>query len=251
MKPIFFASSNEFRAWLDEHHETATELWMGLYKKGSGRPSITWPEAVDEALCFGWIDGIRQRIDDESYMNRFTPRKPNSNWSAVNIRRVEELTKRRRMRADGLKAFRERARGDRTLLVRTTPPGQARRGPGAEVSGQQGGMGVVPGAAEGLPDHRRVLGGEREEAGDQGATPRHADRGLERRSACPTTPTAHRAAVTRYRCERRPHSSGKNRLVSVERRYSTPDEPPVPDLAPISRSTMSTWWYRHCANPSS
>ena len=68
---------------------------MGFYKKGSGRPSITWPEAVDEALCFGWIDGVRQRIDDESYMNRFTPRKADSNWSAVNVRRVEELTAKR------------------------------------------------------------------------------------------------------------------------------------------------------------
>jgi uncharacterized protein YdeI (YjbR/CyaY-like superfamily) len=76
VKPVFFATAKEFRTWLEEHHTTATELWMGLYKKGSGRPSITWPEAVDEALCFGWIDGIRQRIDEETYMNRFTPRKP-------------------------------------------------------------------------------------------------------------------------------------------------------------------------------
>ena len=108
MKPVFFATPEEFRAWLDEHHATATELWVGLYKKGSGRPSITWPEAVDEALCFGWVDSVRQRIDDERYMNRFTPRKPTSNWSAINIRRVEELTNQRRMRAAGLKAFRER-----------------------------------------------------------------------------------------------------------------------------------------------
>jgi uncharacterized protein YdeI (YjbR/CyaY-like superfamily) len=115
VKPVFFPTPEEFRAWLEEHHGTATELWMGLYKKGSGRQSITWPEAVDEALCFGWIDGVRQRIDDERYMNRFTPRKPTSNWSAVNIRRVEELTKQRRMRAAGLKAFRER-REDRTAI---------------------------------------------------------------------------------------------------------------------------------------
>jgi uncharacterized protein YdeI (YjbR/CyaY-like superfamily) len=111
MKPVFFATLQEFRAWLEEHHTTATELWMGLYKKGSGRPSITWPEAVDEALCFGWVDSVRQRIDDERYMNRFTPRKPTSNWSAVNIRRVEELTKQRRMQTAGLKAFRERRDG--------------------------------------------------------------------------------------------------------------------------------------------
>jgi uncharacterized protein YdeI (YjbR/CyaY-like superfamily) len=92
MKPTFFATRRELRAWLDEHHDTATELWVGLYKKGSGRPSVTWSEVVDEALCFGWIDGIRRGIDDQSYMNRITPRKPNSNWSEVNIRRVQELT---------------------------------------------------------------------------------------------------------------------------------------------------------------
>ena len=76
MKPVFFATPREFRAWLDVHHTTATELWMGLYKKGSGRPSITWPEAVDEALCFGWIDGVRRSIDAERWTIRFTPRKP-------------------------------------------------------------------------------------------------------------------------------------------------------------------------------
>jgi uncharacterized protein YdeI (YjbR/CyaY-like superfamily) len=113
MKPTFFATPRDLRAWLLEHHDTATELWVGLYKKGSGRPSVTWSEVVDEALCFGWIDGVRRGIDDQSYMNRLTPRKPNSNWSAVNIRRVQELTKRRRMRAAGLKAFRER-REDKT-----------------------------------------------------------------------------------------------------------------------------------------
>jgi len=108
MRPTFFATRRELRAWLDEHHDTATELWVGLYKKSSGRPSVTWPEVVDEALCFGWIDGIRRGIDEQRYMNRITPRKPNSNWSEVNIRRVQELTKQRRMRAPGQKAFRER-----------------------------------------------------------------------------------------------------------------------------------------------
>ena len=128
MKPVFFADREAFRAWLDEHHATASELWMGLYKKGSGRPSITWPEAVDEALCFGWIDSVRQRIDDDSYMNRFTPRKPNSNWSAVNLRRVEELTKQRRMRAAGLKAFRER-REDKTATYSYEQRHQAKLDP--------------------------------------------------------------------------------------------------------------------------
>jgi len=131
MKPVFFADREAFRAWLDEHHATASELWMGLYKKGSGRPSITWPEAVDEALCFGWIDGVRQRIDDDSYKNRFTPRKPTSNWSAVNVRRVEELTEQRRMRAAGLKAFRER-REDKTATYSYEQRHQAKLDPAQE-----------------------------------------------------------------------------------------------------------------------
>src|SRR6266511_2429926 len=78
MELTFFAAPSAFRAWLEEHHKEARELWVGFYKKGSGKPSITWPEAVDEALCFGWIDGVRRSLDGDSYTNRFTPRKPRS-----------------------------------------------------------------------------------------------------------------------------------------------------------------------------
>ena len=113
MKPRFFATPAALRKWLEQHHGSATELWVGLYKKGSGRPSVTWPEVVDEALCVGWIDGVRRSIDDERYMNRLTPRKPNSNWSAVNVRRVGELKKQGRMRPAGLEAF-ARRREDKT-----------------------------------------------------------------------------------------------------------------------------------------
>jgi len=108
MKPRYFRTPAEFRAWLQEHHDTEDELWVGFYKKGSGTPSITWSEAVDEALCYGWVDSIRKGVDDKRFMNRFTPRKPTSNWSEVNIRRVERLTKQRRMRAPGRKAFEAR-----------------------------------------------------------------------------------------------------------------------------------------------
>ena len=107
--PVFFAAPADFRAWLDAHHENAQELWVGFYKKDSGRPSITWPEAVDEALCVGWIDGIRKRIDDISYKIRFTPRRRTSTWSAVNIARVPELMRQKRMRPAGLAAFEQRA----------------------------------------------------------------------------------------------------------------------------------------------
>lgn len=108
MKTTFFATPTEFRAWLEKHHDRAEELWVGFYKKSSGNPSITWPEAVDEVLCFGWIDGKRKGIDDSSYAIRFTPRKPNSIWSAVNLRRVEELAREGRMHPPGLKAFDQR-----------------------------------------------------------------------------------------------------------------------------------------------
>ena len=108
MNPTFFATPSEFRTWLEEHHERSRELWVGFYKKSSGKPSITWPEAVDEALCFGWIDGLRKSIDAVSYTIRFTPRKPRSIWSAVNVKRARELTSLGLMHPAGLKAFEAR-----------------------------------------------------------------------------------------------------------------------------------------------
>lgn len=108
MKPTFFKTPADFRAWLETSHETAAELLVGFYKKDSGKPSITWPESVDEALCYGWIDGIRRRIDDASYSIRFTPRRRGSIWSNVNAKRVAVLTKERRMRPAGVKAFEAR-----------------------------------------------------------------------------------------------------------------------------------------------
>ncbi len=108
MDVIFFATPDELRAWFAEQHETAGELWVGFHKKGTGTPSVTWPEAVDEALCVGWIDGVRKGIDAASYTIRFTPRKPGSIWSAVNIARVAELERQGRMRPAGLAAFARR-----------------------------------------------------------------------------------------------------------------------------------------------
>lgn len=108
MAPEFFASSTDFRKWLEEHHQTETELIVGYYKVGTKKPSMTWSESVDEALCFGWIDGIRKSIDDESYCNRFTPRNPKSNWSAINIKKVEELICLGKMAPAGLAAFEKR-----------------------------------------------------------------------------------------------------------------------------------------------
>ena len=107
-EPIFFPTPADFREWLEENHDQAQELWVGYYKKSSGQPSITWPESVDEALCFGWIDGLRKSVDDVSYKIRFTPRKSTSNWSKVNIERVQELTRLGKMTPAGLKAFKDR-----------------------------------------------------------------------------------------------------------------------------------------------
>ena len=105
MKPEFFQTPADFRTWLENNHATATELWVGFYKKDSEKPSITWPESVDQALCFGWIDGIRKRVDEISYQIRFTPRRRGSIWSATNIKRAKELVRQRQMRPSGLKAF--------------------------------------------------------------------------------------------------------------------------------------------------
>jgi uncharacterized protein YdeI (YjbR/CyaY-like superfamily) len=113
VEPTFFATPEELRAWLEEHHESERELLVGFHKKGSGRPSITWPQSVDQALCFGWIDGVRRSIDAESYSIRFTPRQARSTWSAVNVKRVGELSAEGLMHPAGLAAF-ERRTADRT-----------------------------------------------------------------------------------------------------------------------------------------
>jgi uncharacterized protein YdeI (YjbR/CyaY-like superfamily) len=105
MTPTFFADAQAFRAWLDRHAAGATELLVGFHKVHSGQPCMRWPESVDEALCVGWIDGRRQRIDDDSYAIRFTPRKPSSIWSVVNIAKMDKLRAEGRMTAAGEAAF--------------------------------------------------------------------------------------------------------------------------------------------------
>ena len=112
---IFFETPAELRAWLEEHHATASELWVGFYKKASGRRSLSWSQVVDEALCYGWIDSKAQGIDEHRYRQRLTPRKPNSNWSAVNIAKVAELRAQGRMTPAGEAAFAAR-RADRSAV---------------------------------------------------------------------------------------------------------------------------------------
>src|SRR4051812_23064824 len=108
MKAQFFATPADWRKWLEEHHDRETEVLVGFHKRGSGKPSITWPESVDGALCFGWIDGVRRSIDSSSYSIRFTPRRSRSVWSHVNVRRAEELIALGLMQPAGLRAFEAR-----------------------------------------------------------------------------------------------------------------------------------------------
>jgi uncharacterized protein YdeI (YjbR/CyaY-like superfamily) len=108
MEPIFFAKQSDFRKWLKANHKKETELLVGFYKVDSGIPSMTWSQSVDEALCFGWIDGVRKSIDKDSYQIRFSRRKPTSIWSAVNIKKIEELMQRGLMEPAGLEIFENR-----------------------------------------------------------------------------------------------------------------------------------------------
>ncbi len=120
----FFETSDAFRAWLEKHHDSADELWVGYWKKATGRASVTWEETVDEALCFGWIDGIRKRVDEESYTIRFTPRRAGSVWSRRNIDRIEALSKAGRVATPGAEAYARHA-ADRSgvyAFEQATPP---------------------------------------------------------------------------------------------------------------------------------
>ncbi|HEX8104539.1 MAG TPA: YdeI/OmpD-associated family protein [Solirubrobacteraceae bacterium] len=121
--PIFFATPEQLRAWFDANHERADELWLGYHKRATGRPSVTWSQAVDEALCVGWIDGRLQRIDEHAHMQRFTPRKPSSTWSKINVAKVERLTAEGRMRPAGLAAF-ERRRAARSGIYSYEQPAE-------------------------------------------------------------------------------------------------------------------------------
>jgi uncharacterized protein YdeI (YjbR/CyaY-like superfamily) len=131
MEPIFFETPADFRAWLEEHHAAESELVVGFHKKGTGRPSLTWPESVDQALCFGWIDGVRRSLDDHSYTIRFTPRKARSTWSAVNIKRAGELIEAGLMNPAGLAAF-ERRSEDRSRIYAYEQRKQAKLDPAAQ-----------------------------------------------------------------------------------------------------------------------
>ena len=183
-KPTFFATPAAFRAWLEKHHASAPELLVGFHKRDSGKPSITWPESVDEALCFGWIDGIRHSLGPEAYTIRFTPRKRTSIWSRINVDNVERLTKARRMRPAGLRAYalRTDARTGVYSFERdeTAKLTSQRRGGAAS---EQDGCRVLRPAASLVSAGRDPLGHEREAGGDPRAQAGQTDREMCRRPA--------------------------------------------------------------------
>ena len=160
--PTFFRAPADFRAWLEEHHATTDHLWVGYYKKATDKPSVTWEDTVDEALCYGWIDGIRKSRDDESYMIRFTPRKSGSVWSQRNIDLVERLTAEGRMKAEGLACLRLQGCAPRQW-VRDSEVRRSVDGPDdLPIQGDRGRMGVLPRATARLPPANGTLGDERE-----------------------------------------------------------------------------------------
>ena len=178
MEIVFFPTPLDLQKWLRRNHARERELWIGFYKKNSGRPSITWPESVDEALCVGWIDGIRKSIDEESYMIRFTPRRRGSIWSAVNIKRVEVLTNEKRMQPAGLAASAAAARKQVGHLFLRTAQRAVARAIRERVAKEPQSLGVLPGAATILPQDHHLVGGEREAGKDTPEAAAKADRGI-------------------------------------------------------------------------
>ena len=179
--PHFFKTPSAFRKWLAANHDKAKELFVGFYKKGSGKPSITWPESVDEALCFGWIDGVRKTIDDESYMIRFSPRKPESIWSAVNIRNVERLSKEKRMQPAGLKAFAARKENRSGIYAYEQRPGRTRRAIRVTIPTKQSRVEILSSSTALLSQDSDVVDRQREAGRDATEATRKADRNFGKR----------------------------------------------------------------------
>ena len=178
MKATFFPTPAAWRRWLAAHHATRDELWVGFHKKDTGLPSITWPESVDEALCYGWIDGIRRSLGASSYVIRFTPRRAGSNWSAVNLRRVPELKRARRMRAAGLRAFARRVVDTSYAYSYEQSKKANLAGADARAFKEREGVAVLPGAAAVVPARHGLVRHRRQARGNTPPATRTADRVL-------------------------------------------------------------------------
>jgi len=158
LKPVFFSTPQESRAWLSKQHDKTAEVWVGFHKKSSGEPSITWPEAVREALCYGWIDGIRRTIDDADYMIRFTARKERSTWSLININMANELIQQELMQPAGLKAFRNREEKIGTVLLRAKEDCQVRPCLRSTIQKKPEGMGLLSVQTSLISTNRDLVG---------------------------------------------------------------------------------------------
>jgi uncharacterized protein YdeI (YjbR/CyaY-like superfamily) len=167
-KPTFFPTPAEFREWLEAHHDKLGEQFVGFHKKDSGKPSITWPESVEVALCFGWIDGVRKSIDETSYMIRFTPRKQTSTWSSINVKLVGELTKKGLMHPAGLRAFAAR-RAEKSGIYAYEQRKQAQFTAKLKktISRKQGCLGILPCPSGLVPKGVYLVGHQRKAGGDK------------------------------------------------------------------------------------
>ena len=172
--PKFFAAPAEFREWLEKNQAQSKELWVGFHKRSTGKPSLTWPESVDCALSFGWIDGLRKSLGETSYASRFTPRKPTSTWSAINIRRIAELTKLGLMRPAGLRAFAQR-KDEKSGIYAAEAKGKAHGRVRKAVSRSSCCLGVLSESAELVSASVRLLGDQRKKRGNPPKAIDHAD----------------------------------------------------------------------------
>ncbi len=173
-----FQASVDFRAYLNEHHDTATELWVGYYKKGVSKSSMSYREAVEEALCYGWIDGIGKRVDDEVHTNRFTPRRKTSIWSAVNIAKVAELRAAGRMHLAGIRAFEERDRRNDAIYAYENAPQEFPPDWQARFEADATAWAILAIADAVVSTHRHVLGDVRQAGGDARTALRNPSRRL-------------------------------------------------------------------------
>jgi hypothetical protein len=215
VKPVYFRSARELASWLRKHGDSAAELWIGFYKKDSGKAGITYREALDEALCTGWIDGIRKGVDEKRFRQRFTPRKKKSIWSAINIRRVGELTAAGRMKPAAPRRI--RTPPERACAVFVRVAARTRRCRRFGASARRACPGLVRGAATLLSADGQLLGDEREAGGDARAPSPDAHRLLSTRRTDSTAPVDAEAPV---RCDaRRPIVRPSGPL------FHEPDEP--------------------------
>jgi hypothetical protein len=174
----YFNSATEFRGWLESNHATATELWVGFYQKGSGKGGLTYAEGVDEALCYGWIDGLKKRVGEFSYTHRFSPRKTRSNWSRINVQHAERLKRAGRMAAAGLRAYASRLPERSDAYSYENAPKRLAPAYEKKIQSKQSGVELLSEPTTRVPTRRHLVGHVRKEAGDADAQVGKIDRSV-------------------------------------------------------------------------